>query len=290
MTNTNTKLNLIFGHPVAHSLSPKLHSQIYEQIGVADQFVFLASDIDPDHLDTAMASIKVLGINGLAVTIPHKVAIIDYLDDVDSTAMAIGAVNTVVNRDGILYGYNTDWLGTLIPLANHYGVQIKNLQHIPRFLEGKKVALIGAGGASRAMAFAVLMAGAELYIFNRTKETATILAQDLREVMALAKIQVFDDKLINGVYACDIVINSTSLGMSPNQHQTPVPKQWLHKDQVCFDAVYKPFETLFIQEAKAQGCEVILGLEMFLYQAVYQFEYHTGHKPDIAKMREILSV
>jgi shikimate dehydrogenase len=290
MTSTSTKLNLIFGHPVAHSLSPKLHSSIYESIGIADKYTFLASDVHPDDLDKAMCAMKILGINGLAVTIPHKVAIIDYLDDVDSTAMAIGAVNTVVNKNGILHGYNTDWLGTLIPLANYFGVTIKNLHHIPRFLEGKKVALIGAGGASRAMAFAVLSAGAELFIFNRTKETAQILAEDLKEVMPLAMIQVFDNKLINSVYACDIVINSTSLGMTPHAEETPVPKQWLHSGQICFDAVYKPFETRFIREAKEQGCETILGLEMFLYQAVYQFEYHTGHKPDIAKMREILSV
>jgi shikimate dehydrogenase len=288
MITSKTKINLIIGNPVSHSLSPKLHNNLYKILGIDDEFVFLASQVASDKLFESISSIKALGINGFSVTIPHKTSVIEYLDDVDSTAMIIGSVNTIINRGGVLTGYNTDWLGTIIPIANSKNLIIKNINHIPRFLESQKVALIGAGGVARAIAFAVLQAGAELYIFNRTIEKAIILADSLKEMLPLSRIKVFEITHLNNVMDCDIVINSTSIGMTPDTDQSPVPIEYLKSCQTVFDAVYTPMETKLLQDAKSKCCKTISGLEMFIYQAIYQFELHTGIRPTREQVIECL--
>jgi shikimate dehydrogenase len=288
MITSKTKLNLIIGSPVSHSLSPLLHNNLYKLLGIDDKFVFLASEVISDNLKTAITSIKTLGINGFSVTIPHKTNVIEYLDDVDSTAMIIGSVNTIVNRGGILTGYNTDWLGTIIPIANSQGLTIKNIHHVPRFLESQKVALIGSGGVARAIAYAVLQAGAELYIFNRTIENAIILSDSLKEMLPLSRIKVFEIGHLNNVLDCDIVINSTSIGMVPDIDATPVPIEYLKPSHTVFDAVYTPIDTKLLQDAKSKGCKTISGLEMFIYQAIYQFELQTRIKPTKEQVIECL--
>lgn len=264
-----TQMCVIIGDPVDHSLSPAMHNAAYTALGIDDQFVFTAAHVSVDKIQEAVQAVRTLGIRGLTCTIPHKMEVIPYLDTVDPIAQRIGAVNTVVNNNGILTGYNTDWLGTVLPLENVTS------------LAGKKVALIGAGGAARAMAYGVTQRGAHVTIFNRTQKNAEILAQEVGG-------QARSIKDINQVSKHDIVINATSLGMGTKKDETPVPSQFLHKNQIIFDAVYAPRETRFITEASQAGAYCIYGLEMLLYQGIEQFELYTGKKAPIEVMRSVL--
>jgi shikimate dehydrogenase len=274
-----TKMCIIIGDPVEHSLSPKMHNAAYESIGIADQFVFTAAKVKIEDIGKVAEAVRTMGIRGLTCTVPHKMEILKYLDEIDPIARKIGAVNTVVNNDGKLTGYNTDWMGTAIPLmrAMKEDLNIKNFE--TNFLQNKKVALIGAGGAARAMAYAVIEKGGDLKIFNRTIENAKKLADELgakyESLEAMAEIESFD-----------IIINSTTLGMGDLQDQTPVPDKYIRKCQIVFDAVYSPLKTRLLSEAAAKGVSVINGLEMLLYQGIAQFELYTGHTAPEAVMRQ----
>jgi shikimate dehydrogenase len=291
MTNINTKLNMIIGSPISHTLSPALHSALYSRFGLSDKFVFLAADVGGNQLCTLMQSFKILPISSLSVMIPNKVEIIEYLDDVDSTAMTIGAVNTVVKVKNVLRGYNTDWMGVIMPLAEHYGIKAdykikavdKKLKS-PKFLEGKTVAILGAGGMARAAAFAVLLAGANLLVFNITVDKAEEIANDMKEIFESQDIHYFGEKFVGKTNYADIIINCTSVGLNSDEVLDGVE---LRKEQVVFDLVYKPKYTALINQAMEKGCEVIFGEDMFLYQALYQFELQTGEAITIEDIREI---
>lgn len=267
--SAKTKICLIIGDPVEHSLSPKMHNAAYEALGIDDQFVYVASRVKIENIKDFVKAVRIMGIKGLACTIPHKLEIIKYLDEVDPVAKKIGAVNTVVNDNGTLKGYNTDWLGAVIPLEQK------------TCLRGKKVALIGAGGAARAIAFGVAKRGAKLKIYNRTFTKAQQLAKEL-------KAEAGSLKQLAEVANANIVINATSLGMKPNEDETPVPKEFLTKTQIIFDAVYIPYKTHLLAEAEKKGAKIIPGMEMLLYQGMVQFEYHTSHKAPEKVMRKVL--
>ena len=164
MINSTTKQNLLFGVGVEKSIVPELHNSIYKLIGTQDEYCFGASEIKQNDLQNAVQAIKILGINGIIVGDPYKGEIIRCLDDVDEPATIIGGVNTVVNKNGMLKGFNTEWLGALMPLADTMKVEIKRIGHIPKFLSDKKVGIIGVGKAARAIAYATLIAGADLLI------------------------------------------------------------------------------------------------------------------------------
>ena len=287
MINNQTKINLIIGNPITQSLSPILHNLLYKQYNLDSKFVFLAARIESQNLQTVVNSILLLGINALTVTIPHKVEIIKYLDKIDKNTQKIGAVNTVVVESNQLVGYNTDWLGTLLPLANHFGYKIENFDDIPQFLTGKKVGLVGSGGASRAMVFACLASGAEVYIFNRTIDTAHKIQKDMEKI-GFDKIKVFELKDIEETSKCNILVNSTSVGMEPNIDKTPIPKEFLNSEQIIFDAIYKPKQTQLVLDAREIGATTICGQEMFIYQAIYQFELQTGVRPNSEMVRKLL--
>jgi shikimate dehydrogenase len=316
MPNSITKLNAIFGFPVSHSKSPLLHAWFYRQLNLADKYTFLAFQIHPENLQKALESVKVLGINGLAITIPHKIEVIQYLDEISPTAQIIGAVNTVVNRNGILTGENTDWLGGLLPLWQKSGTQkpdileqispqnisnlfdylaspqnfepkselylnnldLKNLisnlpnpEQIPQFLTGQKVTLLGSGGAASGILYAVLRAGAEITILNRTKEKAETLQQDFIS-KGFDKIKVADFTDQKAILQANIIINSTSVGL--NSSETPFDATLINSDQIIFDSVYNSNGTKLILEAQKAGARTISGLEMLFWQAVYQLKAH----------------
>ena len=267
-----TKMCVIIGDPVEHSLSPLMHNAGYEALQIDDQFVFTAAHVKPADLSVVVSAVRAMGIHGLTCTIPHKVEIMKYLDEIDPIAQKIGAVNTVVNKDGWLKGYNTDWLGTISPLE-----AITSLQH-------KKVALIGAGGASRAMAFGVVSKGASLSIFNRTVIKAEEIARAINEhVKALPM-----DSLPNEIQSYDIIINATNMGMAELVDKSPVPKELLQSRHIIFDAVYSPYKTKLLQDASEQGATIIHGTEMLLHQGTAQFELYTGQKAPIEVMRKVL--
>lgn len=276
-----TKICIIIGDPVEHSLSPKMHNAAYKTLKIDDQFVFIAAKVKVEDVGKVADAVRVMGIRGLTCTVPHKIEILKYLDEIDPIAKKIGAVNTVVNEDGKLIGYNTDWMGTAIPLMRAMNEDLKVQNFEAPFLKGKKVALIGAGGAARAMAYAVVEKGGDLKIFNRTIENAQKLASELE-----AKAGSLDE--IAEVENYDILINSTTLGMGELVNETPVADKYLRKGQIVFDAVYNPLKTRLISEAAKKGASVINGLEMLLYQGMAQFELYTGQSAPDAIMRQTI--
>lgn len=272
LITAKTKMCVIIGDPVEHSLSPFMHNAGYEALQIDDQFVFTAAHVKPADLSVVVSAVRAMGIRGLTCTIPHKVEVMKYLDEIDPIAKKIGAVNTVVNEYGKLKGYNTDWLGTVTPLE-----EVTPLQD-------KRIALIGAGGAARAMAYGVVSKGAKLTIFNRTKEKADELAKEMGNEVETCHGMSLQDRLPT----FDIIINATNVGMGDQADQTPVAKECIHSHHIVFDAVYSPYETQLIREAKEQGATVIHGTEMLLHQGTAQFELYTRHKAPIEVMRNVL--
>jgi shikimate dehydrogenase len=258
-----TKLCAIIGNPIEHSLSPLIHNTAFKHLKL--NYVFLAFEVE--QLREAVMGIRALNLKGVSVTIPHKVEVMDYLDDIEEVAQRIGAVNTILNQEGRLLGYNTDCSGAIKALEEKIE------------LRGKKVMLLGAGGAARAIAFGLKGKGADLTILNRTVKKAEVLASELNcQYGGLELVKSFKP---------DILINTTSLGMYPEVDDIPVRKEFL-KDMLVFDIVYNPLKTCLIREAEQNGCGSILGVEMFINQAALQFELWTGKKAPIDLMREVV--
>jgi 3-dehydroquinate dehydratase/shikimate dehydrogenase len=213
-----------------------------------------------------------MDFRGFSVTIPHKESILPFLDDIDSTARKIGAINTVVNQDGKLTGHNTDCMAAIKGLED-------GLEREKHTLKGKKVAIIGAGGAARAIAFGLKEKGCDITIYNRTLERAVRLSNDVgckyRRFEEISKLNT------------DILINSTSIGMFPNVEESPVPKDVLKKDMIVFDAVYNPIETRLLRDAEERGCHTVNGLTMFINQAAEQFRLWTGIEPSVELMEKV---
>ena len=263
------KTCIIIGDPIEHSLSPVMHNAAYKKLGLDDQYIFKAERVKSGDVGKVVERARDEDIRGLSCTAPHKEEVMQYLDEIDPVAKEIGAVNTVVNNDGVLKGYNTDWLGTVIPLEKVTG------------LASKKVALLGAGGAARAIAYGLVKKGAKLKIYNRTADKAQELADELG-----CTAGSLDE--IGEVKNYDIIINSTSVGMGEREDESLVPAELLSEKQIVMEAVYAPPKTKLLQDAEAKGAQIIPGMEMLLYQGVAQFELYTEEKAPEEVMREIL--
>lgn len=263
----HSALTLIIGDPVAHSLSPRMHNAGYVARNLP--FVMAASHVLPADLEQAIAGVRALKIRGLAVTMPHKVEIMPYLDAIDPVAREIGAVNTVVNNGGVLTGYNTDWRGIIDPLS-----QLLDLK-------GVHVAVLGAGGAAQAAIYGCINAGAQVTIINRTVERATQLATRWG-----CGVTSLDDH--EALRSSAVIINTTSVGMHDSADQCPIPRDVLHSEQVIFETIYAPRTTQLVAAALERGARVIRGVEMFVAQGVTQFELHTGYKPPYERMRQVV--
>lgn len=259
----NIKLCFVIGDPVKQSLSPMIHNKGYKQLGIEDKFIFLRRQIKPENLKQFVDEIRHdPAFRGTSITLPHKLEIMQYLDKIDPVAQKIGAVNTVVKDGQKLTGSNTDYLGVLNPLT-----RITNLQ-------GKTVAVLGAGGAARAAVYALVSSGAKVTVFNRDVKKAEKLA---------AEFECDYDSLrhISRIPEFDIVLNATKVGLNPNDKPL-VAAQLIKSRQIIFDIVYSPNypETKFIKEARRKGAKTLSGIDMLLYQAVKQFELFTGkHLP-----------
>lgn len=262
-----TKICMIIGDPVEHSLSPQMHNAAYESLEIDTQFVYVACQVNVLDIADFVKGIRAMHVRGITCTIPHKVAIMEFLDDIDETAKKIGAVNTVVNENGILKGYNTDWIGVADPLK-----QVTNLSN-------KKVAIIGAGGFAHAAVYACVENGAQVKIYNRTQEKA----QEIAEKFGCGYGSLSE---LPEVKTADIVINATSVGLDADE--SPVAKEFLKKEHIVFDAVYSPFETKLLRDAKETGATIIHGTELLLHQGFAQFEKFTGKKAPTDVMRNIV--
>ncbi|MEK6959287.1 MAG: shikimate dehydrogenase [archaeon] len=263
MINAKTKVLAVIGKPIVHSKSPLIHNTglIKNKIDA----VYLAFEVT--DVKRSIDAMRELGFLGYSVTIPHKVEAMKYVDDISESAKKIGAINTIVNKNGKLFGHNTDCDGFIAALKEK------------TIVKGKKVHLIGAGGAARAIAAGLTQEGAKVKIFDIDEAKAAALAKDFN--CESGKLDKVDGN-------CDVLVNATPAGMHPNTETMSVPKSILKKGTIVFDIVYNPLETMLIKEAKKAGCTTIIGVEMFLGQAFAQFEMFTGEKAPKKEMRKAL--
>jgi len=271
--DSHTALYGVFGDPVRHSRSPVMLCRAFEATG--ENAAYVAFHVKADKLGDAVRGVRALGIRGVNVTIPHKVEVMAFLDELDETAREVGAVNTIVNRDGKLIGYNTDGIGYTRSLKEETGVDIRDA----------RILLLGAGGASRGVGFALAKdAPAKIVIANRTREKAEAPARELSSVADAAGIGW--DEIDHIIGNADIIINTTPIGMHPREEETPLPAARFRPGVVVSDLIYNPLKTRLLHEAEAVGAIVHGGLGMFIYQGAYAFEYWTGKPAPVAAMRE----
>ena len=270
-----TKVCGVIGDPVEHTLSPAMHNAAFNELKL--DFIYVVFKVKKEALEKAMKGVRSLGIHGLNVTMPHKNAVINYLDKIDSTAKFIDAVNTVLNDNEKLVGFNTDGAGALKALKEN-GVDPK----------GKKLLLLGAGGAANAIAFRMAQEVEELVILNRTAEKAEKLAEILRRKFnkQITGNSLSANRIKEYLKNTDILINATSVGMYPNTNQSPFRPEWLKPDLCVMDIIYNPLETKLAKDAKARGAKVIRGVEMLVYQGAASFEIWTNHSAPVGVMKE----
>lgn len=262
--DVNTRLYAVVGDPITHSLSPVMHNAAFRQTGHNGVYVAL----HVTDLPRAVAGIRALNIHGCSVTIPHKVAVMDLLDDVDPVARQIGAVNTIVNNAGRLSGLNSDSPGAMAAL----------LEKTP--VARRRVAVIGAGGAARALAHGVVAHGGWLTIVNRSADKGHRLAKALDS--DFCPLTDFSGA------GYDILVNTTSVGMTPHIDRMPVSHACLRPAMTVMDIVYNPLETKLIKAARDTGCTVVEGVSMFVHQGAIQFERWTGKKAPVQLMKRTI--
>lgn len=272
-----TKLCCVIGDPVEHSLSPVMHNAAFKELKL--DFVYVAFTVRKDELKNAIAGARSLQVHGLNVTTPHKTAIMKHLDEIDPTAQFIGAINTVLNADGKLVGYITDGFGA-----------IKALKENNVSLEGKKLLLLGAGGAAKAIAFHAAQEVEELKILNRTAPKANDLAEALHKKFdkKVSGNTLSSETIKKELEDTDILVNATSVGMHPNVNQSLVDSTWLKPDLCVMDIIYNPLETKLAKDAKSVGAKVISGIEMLVYQGAASFEIWTNHPAPVKVMKEAI--
>ena len=276
--NTHTQLCGVLGNPIEHSLSPAIHNAAFQHLGL--NYVYLAFRVE--NIQGAVQGIRALGnLRGFSVTIPHKVSSMRYLDEVDPTARHIGAINTIVKTKDTLTGFNTDAAGAL-----------QALQQAQVTLSGSQVVIVGSGGAARAIAFGLALNSPikGLSLLGIEEDERQRLAQDLRQKTSITVDDSHLDhsSLSQFLKSAHLLIHCTPLGMDPHQDATAVPRELLQPSLTVMDIVYNPLETRLLREARESGCVTIRGLDMFLHQAVAQFELWTSKPAPITVMRRIL--
>ncbi len=262
--SARTALCGIVLHPAGHTRSPAMHNAAFEALGIDARY--LAFDVPPAALCAALAGARALGIRQLAVSIPHKQAVMEHLDEVEETARRIGAVNTVTREGERLVGANTDWIGAVRALERE------------RKLSGTRAVVLGAGGTARAVVFGLRERGARVTILNRSVDKAERLAADLDAVGAgpLAAL---------GDTPCDVLVNTTSVGLR-DADASSVPAVALPRGALVMDAVYDPPETRLLRDAVEAGCTTIGGKWMLVAQAAEQLRLWTGAEPPLERMAE----
>jgi len=273
-----TRLLGVIGHPIGHSLSPRMHNAAFAASGL--DYVYVPLDVRPEDLPEAVAGLGALGFRGFNVTMPHKEAILPLLEEVDGAARVSGAVNTVTIEDHILRGTNTD-IGGFVEACGEAEVSVA----------GARVLLVGAGGAAAAIAVAVLGEGAsELRILNRSRWRADNLRDRLRWAYPEAAVSVHDaGDPQRAALGADVIVNATYLGMKDDDH-LPVPADCLETNMVVCDAVYRRGgETGFVRLARERSLRTVSGGRMLLYQGVQAQRIWTGREPDVRAMSRALS-
>ncbi len=272
--NGRTKQLGIIGYPVEHTFSPRMHNFISE--AVHNNYIYSAWTVKPENLGKAIEGVRALGIKGINVTAPHKTEVMKYIDCVSGVAKELGAVNTVVNDNGILRGYNTDADGFCMAL-DKAGVTVN----------GSRILIIGAGGVTRPTLIRLIDNGAShVAVLNRTKSKAKALAEDILKTKGFKVITEAEELKF------DIVINTTSAGMEPQENILPIDSieeigdlSFIDKNTAVIDMIYNPDETLFLRKARERGAKTLNGLGMLIYQGIIAYELFTDTKlpPDMGE-------
>lgn len=273
-----TQVCAVIGNPIAHSLSPAIHNAAYEALGL--DFVYIASRVE--DVKNALAGMRALkNFRGLSVTIPHKIEVMKHVDEISDVDRAIGSINTVVREGDRLIGLGTDGPSAL-----------KALRDADVDVGGKNVLILGAGGAARAISFTLAMdAGpAEIRLLDLDEAVLGQLAADLSAgTDVVIESDLFSDSaLAAAMTKADLIINCTPVGMHPKEDASLVPPDLFREGQVVFDVVYTPLETKLLREAKLKGLKALSGVEMFVNQAVLQFERFTGKDAPVEVMRSVV--
>lgn len=280
---TINKLFGILAHPAGHSMSPLMHNTAFNHLGLGHYYQ--AFDVPPEKLPEALLGLKALGISGVNVTIPHKEAVIPYLDELDEEARQIGAVNTIVlTEDGRLKGYNTDGAGYVRSLVTETGVDLTTTH----------ILLLGAGGAAKGISIYLLKEGCpRLTIANRTSGRAKELKQQLIEYIAQhqlkAKVELLPwEEVGQEELHYQVIINTTPIGMWPKVNEVPIALDHVSAGTIVSDIVYNPLKTKFLHMAEKKGAKIHEGLGMFVYQGAIAFELFTGERAPVEIMRRVV--
>ncbi|HTG82140.1 MAG TPA: shikimate dehydrogenase [Geobacteraceae bacterium] len=273
-----TQLCAVIGNPVAHSLSPAIHNAAFDELGL--DFVYVAFRVE--DLKSALAGMRALrNFRGMSVTIPHKIEAMGCVDEIAEVDRSIGSINTIINDNGRLIGLGTDGPGALKALTDA-GVELAE----------KHVLMLGAGGAARAIAFTLARSTrlCTLTLLDINEEMLRGLAADLRGGTAagIEAEPLTDEALARAMEHADVIINCTPIGMHPKENVSLVPVGLFRPGQSVFDIVYTPLETRLLADARSRGLTVISGVEMFINQAVLQFQHFTGIDPPVEVMRRVV--
>jgi shikimate dehydrogenase len=275
----STKLVILLGNPLGHSISPPMHNRVFEKLEM--DYCYMPVEVTEDKLETVFSGLKNMNVAGFNVTIPHKINIIKYLDDLDPLAATIGAVNTITVKNGKTKGYNTDGDGFVRSLEEEANISVK----------GKNIFIIGCGGAARAIAMTLASIGVEkIFLQNRTIEKAEELASEINiKIRPCAEVVGASQKdQEEAIAASQVLINSTSLGMHPHEDISPVDEGMLASHLVVADIVYNPMLTKLLRTAKTKNCTIVPGLGMLIYQGASAFKLFTGVDPLVDEMSEVV--
>lgn len=276
----STRLIALIGNPVKHSKSPTMHNISFKKLGL--DYVYMAFEIEDKSLEKSVEAMKTFNVKGFNITMPHKENIIKYLDEISEPAKIIGSVNTVVNNDGKFVGHNTDGRGF-----------IKALEEKGQDFQDKKIVIIGAGGACRAVAIQLAFDGArEVVIFNRTLVKAEFISATINKEIYKGKsraLELDEDRLKEELKDTSILINTTSIGMKNTIDQSPIKNpNILHKDLFVADIIYDPLKTKFLSQAEEMGCKTMNGINMLLYQGALAFKKWTDRDMPIGDVKKAL--
>lgn len=276
-----TRLTGLLGHPVAHSISPMMHNKSFQKLGL--DYAYLAFDVLPDQLEDTVKGLRAMNVRGFNLTMPHKTAICSFMDELTTASRLAGAVNTVINENGKLIGHTTDGIGYFSSLEKEAGFRVT----------GKKMTLLGAGGAANAILVqAALNDMKEISVFKRKNATFAAAESFCKNVATETgcSIHIFEMEdshaLKEEIASSDILTNATNVGMAPDIDRCLVDKSMLYPELFVSDIIYEPRETMLLSLAKNIGCQTQNGLYMLLYQGAASFECWTGCEMPISFIKE----
>jgi shikimate dehydrogenase len=279
--NAETKIVGLIGHPITHSFSPLIHNFAFDILGL--NYKYLVFDVLPENLKDAIKGIVSLGIKGVNVTIPHKETVLQNLDDVSSEARIIGAVNTIVNDNGILKGFNTDVFGFT-----------ESLKEFKEMISNTPAFIFGAGGSARAVIYSLItnFQPERIIIANRNFSRAESIARYFSQVLGYKNFEVkefFLPEISADIKSSRLIVNTTPIGMHPNSDDIPIQSDDVfHPGQIVYDLVYNPPITRFLQFAQEKGATVISGIDMLILQASKSFELWTGEQMPVEQVKKFL--